>query len=173
MARQRNASKRCLSVAASSASVWAGTRVRARAADQVPLASHGSLGYGAKIVMGHRQLDPRLPSVDACHGMKHMPCTLNSSRRTVRDGIDGVGLAAIEIYTAVGAEMSIAIPLESRGEQMATQPEPEMTAEEREQFERNELHHEDENVDRSSGPASEPDLRSDKPLPPDAGAIKR
>ena len=59
------------------------------------------------------------------------------------------------------------------GEQMAIQPEPEMTPEEREQFERNKLHHEDEDVDRSSGPASEPDLRTDKPLPPDTGAVKR
>ena len=54
---------------------------------------------------------------------------------------------------------------------MAERPEPEMTPEEREQFERKELHHEDD--DPSSGPASEPDVRSDAPLPPDTGALKR
>ena len=54
---------------------------------------------------------------------------------------------------------------------MATPSEPEMTPEDREQFERNELHHEDE--DQSSGPASEPDVHSDRPPPPDSGAVKR
>jgi hypothetical protein len=54
---------------------------------------------------------------------------------------------------------------------MADRPDGEMTPEEREQFERDRLHHDDE--ERRSGPASEPDVHSDAPLPPDTGAIKR
>ncbi|HJZ78148.1 MAG TPA: hypothetical protein VKE51_40755 [Vicinamibacterales bacterium] len=48
---------------------------------------------------------------------------------------------------------------------MANEPQPEMTPEERERFERDELHHEGEQ--RESGPASEADVRSDVPRPPD------
>ncbi len=54
---------------------------------------------------------------------------------------------------------------------MAGRPEPEVAPEEREQFGRKGLQHEDD--DQSSGPASEPDVRSDAPLPPDTGALKR
>jgi hypothetical protein len=46
-----------------------------------------------------------------------------------------------------------------------------MPAADLEEFERNQLHHEDEEAP-AAGPASEPEIRPPAP-PPDAGAIKR
>ena len=54
---------------------------------------------------------------------------------------------------------------------MPTSADEDMTPEEREDFERDQLHHDKE--EPTSGPASEPDIRRDAPPPPDAGAIKR
>lgn len=78
----------------------------------------------------------------------------------------------MEIYRGVAAIVADVFAAETqKGTHVTSQPDPEMTPEEREQFERNELHHDDENP--SSGPASEPDVRRDTPQPPDTGAIKR
>jgi|tagenome__1003787_1003787.scaffolds.fasta_scaffold19194550_2 hypothetical protein len=54
---------------------------------------------------------------------------------------------------------------------MANEPERDMTPEEREQFEQEQLHHQDEHA--AVGPASEPDVQPTPPLPSDAGAIQR
>jgi hypothetical protein len=48
-----------------------------------------------------------------------------------------------------------------------------MTPSQREKFERQQIHHDDEDPLENSGPASDPEIRPQPAAPPDAGSIKR
>jgi hypothetical protein len=62
------------------------------------------------------------------------------------------------------------------GKGLSSGPDPrpdDMTPSQREEFEREVIHHEDEDPSENSGPASDSEIRPEPAAPPDAGSIKR